>query len=199
MGAQEAPLSGELPLLPLKLEYCRRYQLEVQSRYYGGRGKEHEVAAGHTDKWRQVKLALTVLSVFLALLASLPILAYLFAYLQATPPAWVGQTVDIVHAFHIERWLLALGVAGSALYSYTTARSLMDLDERNASRYLTTHDNLEFMKEQGSEKARQSAADGNEEQVGVFVDRVQSLISSEHKEWVRLREMLGEHARRRRH
>jgi hypothetical protein len=91
-----------------------------------------------------------------------------------------------------DRWLMALGVAASALYGFATSRSLMNLDERNASRYLTTCDNLDFLAGDALQAARDQAALGNDAHVRAFVDRVQALISSEHQEWVSLRDAVGE-------
>ena len=41
IDAEEQARDGELPLLPLQLEYFRRFQLDVQRLYYDKRGKQH--------------------------------------------------------------------------------------------------------------------------------------------------------------
>ena len=189
MQDEEDVREGELPLLPLKLEYFRRYQLEVQRRYYDGRGRQHARAAGHTKVWRGTSLGLTVAAGCVVVLASLSLLSYLklqlpnLLQIAVDYAAWVRSD---------DRWLLAVGVAASALYGFAAARSLMNLDERNASRYLTTWDNLNFLHATQLDYVRRRAAEGDRAQVDQFVARVQALISSEHQEWVRWREMTPE-------
>jgi hypothetical protein len=82
--------------------------------------------------------------------------------------------------------MLALGVMASALYGLGIARSLMDLDERNASRYLTTAENLEYLTHTRLPEARAAAVADQPEAVFAFVDRAQALVSSEHQEWILL-------------
>ena len=60
----------------------------------------------------------------------------------------------------------------------------MDLDERNASRFLTTADNLDFLTDTGLLQARQAAQAGNADEVLAFIHRVHGQISSEHREWI---------------
>jgi hypothetical protein len=89
----------------------------------------------------------------------------------------------------ISRAVLAIGIAASALLGATASRSLMDLDERNASRYLTTAANLDYVAE-GLDAIRERAAAGDEASVHSFVARIQDMVSSEHREWVVLREVV---------
>lgn len=177
---------GELPSLPLKLEYFRRYQMDVQRRYYLGRGNQHARAAGHTKFWEICSLLLGLLAGFVALLAALPVVDIVFPGATASlgPIATLGA---ILHADD-NRWL-ALGVAASALYGHSVSRSYMNLDERNASRYLTTFENLDLLSREELPAARQHAAEGNEKAVSDFVERVQALISSEHQEWIKWRKL----------
>ena len=49
--ATETCREGELHLLPLALEYFRRYQLDVQRRYYSGRAMQHAAAAWRNNQW----------------------------------------------------------------------------------------------------------------------------------------------------
>jgi len=67
------------------------------------------------------------------------------------------------------------------------ALSSMNLDERNAARYLVVHENLKDLAGDSLERARQAAARGDEEPVKQFADAVQRLISAEHQEWVVLK------------
>lgn len=180
--------AGELPLLPLKLEYFRRYQLDVQLRYYEGRGKQHARAAGQNVRWQRASVALTGVAGVIALLSATKFLVD-FAPL----PSWVKDTSQIVQ-LHLPSWInkavLAIGIVSSTLFGASISRSLMDLDERNASRYLTTAANLKHLRETGLETARKDAAAGLVENVQGFVERIQDLISTEHREWMLLSDNL---------
>src|SRR6185295_18872427 len=81
------------------------------------------------------------------------------------------------------RIVLGLGTIASALYGLGTARSLMDLDERNASRFLTTFQNLVFLTKTALPGARDAARANDADGVAAFVKRVHEQISSEHREW----------------
>ena len=179
--ADEMSRTGELSLLSLKLEYFRRYQLDVQRRYYRGRGEQHAASLWRNNRWLSLSLSITVVSVLLVTLVALqmaaawgvPVPTQIIALSGYFPPG------------HINRILLALGVIASALYGLGVARSLMDLDERNASRYLTTAENLDYVSSNLTE-ARAAAAADDAGAVLAFIDRVQGLISSEHQEWILL-------------
>jgi hypothetical protein len=188
-GVAPSQLPGELPPLPLKLEYFRRYHLDVQRRFYAGRGAQHARAAGQTQRWQLASLALTGLAGAVAMVAALKIVIDLGVPL----PDWVRAGNEAVRPY-LPEWtnkaVLATGVIASALFGASVSRSLMNLDERNASRYLTTAANLEHLRETGLEGARAHAAAGAAEPVLAFVDRVQDLVSSEHREWILWGEMM---------
>jgi SMODS and SLOG-associating 2TM effector domain 3 len=180
----DAPQPGELPLLPLKLEYFLRYQLDVQLRYYKGRGEQHARAAGETARWQRVSVVLTGLAGTIAVISATKFLVD-FAPL----PGWIKDLSQIVQS-HLPPWtnkaVLTIGIVSSTLFGASISRSLMDLDERNASRYLTTAANLELLRATGLEAARRSAAAGLMDKVQNFVDQIQDQISTEHREWILL-------------
>ncbi|MBO0755705.1 MAG: hypothetical protein J2P54_07575 [Bradyrhizobiaceae bacterium] len=180
----DAPQPGELPVLPLKLEYFRRYQLDVQLRYYEGRGQQHARAAGETARWQFVSVALTCVAAAIALLSATKFLVDL-----APLPDWIKNLSQIVQS-HLPPWtnkaVLAIGIVSSTLFGASISRSLMDLDERNASRYLTTAANLELLRNTRLEAARRDAAAGLIGKVQDFVDAIQDQISTEHREWILL-------------
>jgi hypothetical protein len=181
MAAREEVRAGELPLLPLQLEYFRRYQLEVQQRYYSGRGSQHARAAGNNARWLTASLVMTGLA---ALVATLAFLHYLEAWINLHPNIrWLSLLFSQPQA---SRALLAVGVIASALYGFGVSRSLMNLDERNASRYLTTAENLAYLRQHWLAPARIGAAAGEAGPVLELVRRVQAMVSSEHQEWVLL-------------
>ncbi len=172
----------ELPLLPLQLEYFRRYQLDVQRAYYKGRGEQHARAAGRSKKWMWGSSLLTVLWALIAGAAAIHLLSQ-----QGVMdlPTWL-QALQLEK---FERWIIALGVVASSLYAASASRSLMDLDARNAARYQTTSENLEHITEALLEDTRQAAKIGNREKVLRFIQLVENQISSEHREGVMLREV----------
>jgi len=195
-GATEMSRDGELPLLPLALEYFRRYQLDVQRRYYKGRAAQHAAAAWHNNQWLRAGFLLTATSVIIGVMLAFELAAAsglpVPSWLLVLPSGFAGDPGP-------NRITLALGVVASALYGLGVARSLMDLDERNASRYATTSDNLEFLTDKRLAEARTAAAEANAEVVRIFVSDVQSQISSEHREWILLsaRESAPDRLRRR--
>ena len=173
--AADGPVTpNEIPLLPLQLEYFRRYQLSVQRNYYSGQGSKHQSAAGASRAWQ-------LLSVLVTALASVIIVTGLIDWLVATHvplPDPVSRAADWIKAWRppwSDRALLAAGIVSSALYSFASSRSLMNLDERNASRYLTNAENLQYLTETGLDAARVAAADGRPEEVNRFVQSVQGL------------------------
>lgn len=170
MDAKETPRPGELPVLPLKLDYLRRYQLDVQTRYYLGRGDEHKSAAGQTER---AILWLNILS-----------------FLSFLPLAVVAADVlglIVVPNASLYLSALALGTAFSGILGALSAISSMNLDERNAARYLVVHENLKDLSGASLARAREAAARGDEAAVRQFTDAVQRLISAEHQEWIVLR------------
>jgi hypothetical protein len=187
-AVDDAAQPGELALLPLKLEYFRRYQLDVQLRYYQGRGQEHARAAGETARWQRISIALTVLAGAIAVIAATKFLVDL-----APVPGWIKDLSRIVQS-HLPLWsnkaVLAIGIVASTLFGASISRSLMDLDERNASRYLTTAANLKHLRDAGLEAARADAAAGLIDKVKGFVDTVQDQVSTEHREWILLGDIL---------
>jgi hypothetical protein len=101
----------------LKLEYFRRYQLDVQRTYYRGRGKQHAESASQT-----------------LMLGGLAVLA---GSVSAGAAGVLGVADVALTAF------AALGVVGTALSAFATTREAMNQDRRNAERYTRTHDALQ--------------------------------------------------------
>lgn len=180
--AEEPVQQDELPLLPLKLEYFRRYQLDVQRRYYHGRGAQHKAAAWRNNRWLSASMLFTIAALGLGAILALHTAAAWGIQLPEWLMTWSGNLVGSQG----NRLVLGLGTIASGLYGLGTARSLMDLDERNASRFLTTADNLDFLTSTGLRRARDAAEAADLKAVLGFVGRVQEQISSEHREWVLL-------------
>lgn len=180
--AEEPVREGELPLLPLKLEYFRRYQLDVQRRYYSGRGAAHKKAAWRNNRWLTTSMLFTVAAVLVGGFIALNLAAAWGLPL----PEWIMTWVAPFGGPRTKRVVLGLATMASALYGLGMARTLMNLDERNASRFLTTAGNLEFLRDAGLSTARAAANEGKLQEVFEFIRSIQDQISSEHREWISL-------------
>jgi hypothetical protein len=183
MSAEEPSQAGELPLLPLQLEYFRRYLLDEQRRYYRGRGDEHARAAGKTKQWQWTAVGLTALAIipaslgFLGLFPDLPV------------PPFIKDLAISADTEKGHVLMLTLGIIASALGDLAASLSLANLDRRNAARYHSNADNLDFLAEKYLSEARDAAAAGDRPRTQDFIDLVQGIISSEHREWTMLRDM----------
>jgi len=182
-AAKEAHRGDELPLLPLQLEFFRRYQLDVQRLYYSKRGGEHRRAVYRAHALRAIALILVIA-------AAVPPIASL---IDVPWEQWPGVR-DILAALghgkispDLEaRVFVGLGTIGAALQGLLAARLLMSQHERNATRYAATLANLEALAERPLDEARQAAVDNDRAAVLGFIALVQEQISSEHREWVAL-------------
>ncbi len=165
----------------LQLEYFRRYQLDVQTLYYGSRGEDHERAA-------QRALSLTTTGIIAATVLS-GLAGALSASLGA---AWTG--------------LAGLGLVAQAASTRADNREATAQNRRNAERYDRTHTALLQLSERLG-PVRQAVAAGELAVMNEFVAAVQEQISVEHRQWLedsrnsseavaRLEALLDEYAKR---
>jgi len=179
MLADEPARAGELPALPLKLEFFRRFQLNVQRGYYKSSGAKHRRAAIRAALFRWVGAVLICAS-------AAPVVGnfvgadWYAAWTDQGAPNWVTD-LDFQ-----QRTFLALSTVGAALQGLLAALLLINQDERNASRYAATSENLETLASTPLVEACKAAASGDDAAVGVFAALVQDQISSEHRDWVRI-------------
>jgi hypothetical protein len=143
----------------LRLEYCRRYQLDVERIYYRVRGERHRVEADRT-------MSLGSYAVGLSALASL------------------GTGV----AGAVSGAATSLGIAGvfaGALASYANARESTSLDRRNAERYERSCAALDGVAARLDEvRAAVGQEPSNEQALTEFVRAINDQISLEHREWL---------------
>jgi len=149
---------SEIPLPLLQCEYFRRYQLDVQIAYYGGRAADHERAA---NLW----LGLSAFAVFLAMAAT------------GIGGVAGGITGSALVAF------AGLGVIATALASFASAREATSQDRRNAERYSRTLEALEGLSAR-LDAVREAAARGEREPLEQFVAAVHEQLSLEHRQWL---------------
>lgn len=173
-------------LLPLQLEYFRRYQLDVQRHYYHQRGAQHAAAARRAWWWRLIAFLLVVAAAFPVVWSIQGALALPLGY------ALPSRTETL------QRIFLGLGIVAASLQGLLAAFAVMSLDERNAARYRSTAANLDALAGRPLAEARAAAAaasDGVEEihsareSVLAFVALTQEQISAEHREWIALRKL----------
>lgn len=144
-------------LFVLKLEYFRRYQLEMQIQYYTARRRDHRRSAETTARLGGLAVALAALATAVG------------GIIGATDGSWSALGV--------------LGVMGAALGAYAGAREAMNQDRRNAERYGRTLVALERLKAR-IDDVRKAAAAGNASAVEEYVAAVNDQISLEHRQWL---------------
>jgi hypothetical protein len=178
-----------LPLLLLKLEYFRRYQMEIQSVFHDTRGRQHEVAANRARILRQVFILLLLVWVLLCIGANLSGLAEQGALpvpapvsgLVAIATSWL-QRIEI---YDFDVAALALSVGLALIYAAVLLNSFLSSSVRNAARYKIMRENFRQLNDELG-AVRAAAVQQDEAAVQAFVARVHSVMSLELADWVRL-------------
>jgi hypothetical protein len=155
-----ADASSELPLPLLKLEYFRRYQLDVQIAFYARRRVDHRRSAERT--------------VTLASLAAVP------ASLATAAGGLLGAMGDI-------RWLplAALGSVGAALAFFASSREAVTGDSATAERYGAALSKLELLRGRLDEVRSAAIAGEPATIVKDFVKLVHDELSREQETWLK--------------
>jgi hypothetical protein len=148
-------LDSELELL--KLEYFRRYQLDLQLAYYKSRRSGHRNSAKRT-------LDISAVSVLVAAIAS-----GAAGVLGALNSQWAA--------------LGSVAVFGAALQGFAAAREAINQDRRNAERYDNSAQALQGLRER-LDDVRHSIATGSTSVLGEYVGAVQDQLSLEHRQWL---------------
>ena len=179
---------GELPLLPLKLEYFRRYLLDHQANFYLRRGSEFKSA----EKRKRILWIIATLGILFTII---------FTFLVGiVAPASEQGGAQIMHLLpdhltgilqryeiaHIDSYLLAGGIVLAGLFAVMLSFSLLDDAKSNTVRYLNSHQNLVDLRTQGLAIAQQKALLDDEDGVMAFVYRIMAQISAEHQDWAKL-------------
>ena len=155
VNSAEGPLDTQLELL--KLEYFRRYQLDLQLAYYKTRRSGHRKSAERT-------LDISAGSVLVAAFAS-----GAAGVLGALRSEWAA--------------LGSLAVFGAALQAFAAAREAINQDRRNAERYDNSAQALQALRER-LDDVRLSIAGGSTAVLGEYVGAVQDQLSLEHRQWL---------------
>jgi hypothetical protein len=141
----------------LKLEYFRRYLLDMQILYYGRRGRHHRRSADRT----------LTLGGFAAALGAV-----------------ASGSAGLVASFNAP-WasLAAVGVIGTSLAAFAATREAVNQDRRNAERYGRTLSSLEILRGR-LDDVRAGVLAGSQDVLEEYVAAVQEQLSLEHREWL---------------
>src|SRR4051794_22878401 len=147
----------DVRLEQLKLEYFRRYQLDLEITFYRNRRNDHRRSSERT-------LTIAAASVLVASVAS-----GAAGILGALATAWAA--------------LGALAVFGAALQSFAAAQEGVGQDRRNAERYERTREALRSLRAR-LDDVRTAVAGGSRPALVEYVAAVQDQISLEHRQWL---------------
>jgi SMODS and SLOG-associating 2TM effector domain 1 len=149
--------TSDPPLALLKLEYVRRYLLDMQIAYYGRRGRQHRRSADRT---------LTI------------------GGFAAALGAVAAGSAGLVASFNAP-WasLAAVGVVGTALAAFAATREAVNQDRRNAERYGRTLSALKILRGR-LDDVRAGVLAGLQDVLEEYVAAVQEQLSLEHREWL---------------
>ncbi len=186
--------------LLLKLEYFRRWQVELQRDYFKKRGAEHE---------RGIRRAAFLNGLSIVIMAALGVVLLFSATAgydeQGMPGAWLRLPLDALsrlpfsEAWNWDYWLLLFGFVTAAVLAYYVVLNSANAAKRNAPRFATmgenfgdllgTFNNGEWVVAKRLSDARNGAAAGQEAALRDYVDRVHSVMSLEINDWVRLADL----------
>ncbi len=155
-----------LPLLALQFEYFRRFQLDVQIRYYNGRARQHRVAAGRYNHLGFVLILITAL-------------------IAVTERVSFGPDSGPISEATAAALLALAGIALPVIYQGQDMLKLISGDRRNALRYRVTGQNLTALA-RSVEEIRDRITDQGEDARPVvqrFIDSVHDQIMTEHRQW----------------
>ena len=151
------------PLMDLlKLEYFRRFQLDVQNRYYVNSSKKN------SKLWRK-DLKLSSMAIGGA----------------GTIAAFAGFAGGFIGARYAA--VATIGTLFTAINTFATTREDVQHHQRNAERYARTKDALvEIYKT--IDYVRAAVAKDGEKPLMDFIDAVHEQLLAEHKQWLKLEE-----------
>jgi len=157
----------------------RDAHLDWQLAFYTWRGGLYRRSAGNAAPYKMAGYMLLALAVFLGLVG----LANLAGRLQMPWPS-LDAAMPWLRLEQPERWQLGLGAMASSILAFASARSFMDLDDRNASFYAMAAAELQRVRAAELADAEAAAASGNAAQVLAFCEKVQTILDAEHLAWM---------------
>ncbi len=172
--------AGHIPLLPLQLEYLRRYLLDSQHTFYSRRGAESLRASRTAARLRIVALGLLAIS-------AIPVIW------ELRENSWVPHAIASAAQLAGEKTpfgqliFLAVTLVAAGLQGLLAAFAVISMDDRNAVRYLVTARYLEDLAGRPLQMARKDAALGSRATVLAFAESLLRELLTEHREWLALR------------
>ena len=186
--------AGEVPLLSQKLEYFRRYQIEVQQSYYQLQSQNNLYGARKAEIARIIAfLAASVLLVFAALgfaAVNTEQGSWWSAYL---PEKFAGWLVELSHK-GVDDFILMVAMLALGAYAYLQLRSTLLREKTNHRRFSTALGQLRQASSASPGEldhaiatplrdARLAAVRGDHAAVEAFVRNVNRLLATEVGDW----------------
>jgi hypothetical protein len=176
---EESHLKGnEIPLLPLQLEYFRRYLLDSQRIYYGKRGEYFIRARSGSKRWATVVFAISALPILWETQERVHIRA-LDNLIATLPPKHIMRDI-----------FLGVAILAVGLEFLRTAYAAVSDNYRNAWLYPKTGDKLDALSKEPLKEARANALKNDKGAVMQFAESVEKELVAEQHKWIAM--SLGE-------
>lgn len=173
-------------LLQLKLEYFRRWQVEVQNAFFQKRPKQLRAHVRNAF-WAKAAYLLALLGLATILIAcSVAAGDEQGVGLLSNRLSWLTSSLAKLEIDQADYWSLLSLVLALLLFGFFGYRAKLGNPIRDAARYETMRSNFETLLGQRLADARKAASAGDEEGVWGYVDSVHSIMSLELNDWVRL-------------
>ncbi len=174
LKAKEEPghTPGELPLLPLQVEYFRRYLLDSQRGYFKKRGEYFIRARSGSKRWATVVFAISALPILWETQerVHVPALDRLIAMLPPKP-----VMADI---------FLGIAIFAVGLEILRSAYAAVSHNYRNAWVYPKTGEKLDALAQEPLAQARADALKNDQVAVARFAESVEQELLTEQREWI---------------
>jgi len=162
-------VSSNPELLLVRLEFFRRYQLELQTNFYRNRRRRNALSARRLAFLSAGGVAASMLAMTLA------------GALSSIHPTWIA--------------LAGISAITSAITSFVSARETVYRYQQNAESYRQSQDALDKIRER-LDDVRLAAAQGHTEPVHQFVAAVHEQLMGEHQQWLKSSDSAQEALRR---
>lgn len=184
LAIDEEPFGTEIAPLPLKLEYFRRYQHEVQKAYYDSKSRKAVTRARTEDWWPRLAAALSVLALLLTF--SVDVAASSEQGLLSPALNRVGGMLQGLEISYFDTLGTLAAVVLSAWCAHQFAVSQLDDYRRHGQRYANTLRRLDEVANDpriGFAAARLAANTGDRHTVARLVREMHTLMSADIAEW----------------
>lgn len=174
-GMDAAGLAGD------KLALLLEAYVHDQLRFFEKRSSELRRAASKVSPIRVTAYSLIIVASVLGFAA-------LIKAASIVLPGWLVQLAETLALADANRWQLGITTIASGLLAYTTARTLMDEDERKAALYTVTAAKLNGLLQRELPAVQAATAEGDEDAVGRLYLAARQILEQEHAVWSYIRE-----------